>query len=441
MKRTASLILSVLLLLSFSYTTFAYVNEGWDWHLVDGQPKRTIHYCAGNALRYVEKGRTVDVQALTSGLSPSFATWLTEAVNNINEANTGWTFTPSALTFPPCQVLIAMADFSEDNHNGGVSTPVDTNGDGKADLVRIVIDESLENTLENLPEDQDTQDGNRDGWSTVSTDTKTRDPVGVLMHELTHALRLDHHPDSKHSDTTDNDISDPRPIGDHNTTLSEEDLKEMRDSAGTVEKVGQLEIQEDTQNVSYANVNIEIPENAFEFYPAYIDLNIYDGVAIPDPLAINYHNDWDAFTHILGSGTINLRTDQPLLKPLKVSIPYTDDELKGGDTMYVGDLHGYIPVPIDESTMRAFSYQLRSFGVESEDPSHWVVVENSQVDTENNKVTFETNETGVFGISGMEGSSSVSIFNVDDNNMFAAVIVTFVGATALLFILKKRRNK
>ncbi len=410
----------------------AFVNEGWDWHLVDGQPKRTLHYCAGNAVRYTEQGRSVDVTAVSQGLPPSWAGWLTEAVDNLNKANTGWTLVPSNLTFPPCQVLIALADISEDTHGGGVATPVDTGGDGKADIVRIVIDESLENTSENVGDGVDTADGNHDGWSTIAGEG-TRNPIGTLMHELTHAMRLDHHPDSKHSDKSDADISDPRQPGDHDTNLSDEDLNELRQSAGTEEKVGMFETQGESQSFNFLGVNIFVEEGAFAFYPGFLDINVYDGVAIPDPLAVP-----DGFTHILGSGTIYLRTSADLQKPVKVSIPYTDEELKGGDNMFVGDLHGYLPPPIDENSMRAFRYIQRPFGVESEVVSHWELVENSQVDTENNQVTFETSETGIFGISGFEGEKKVSTTAKSQKILMVVVIVIAGGLIIKRFILRKR---
>lgn len=415
----------------------AFVNEGWDWHLVNGEPKRTLHYCAGRAVRIKQEGRSVDVQAFAPGLPPNWAVWLTEAVNNLNNANTGWRLVPSNATFPPCQVLILLGDISETTHGGGVSTPRDTNGDGKADLNRIVIDQNLEETLKNVGENQDSQDGDRDGWSTIAGEP-TRNPIGALMHELTHAMRLDHHPDSSHSDTSDNDISDPRKPGDHDISLSEEDINELRQSAGTQESVGQFELQEGEQEIEYANVMFRIPEGAFEFYPAFLDVNVYDGVAIPDPLAINYDGDM-TFTHILGSGTIYFRTFPQLLKPITISIPYTDEELEGGPGMYIGDLHNYIPPALEESTMHAFQYHQRPFFVETEEVNEWAPVENSQVDTKNNRVTFETQETGIFGIAAVAATEKTSPLGTENKTVFVIVVVILAGS-AYYFIRRAKKK-
>lgn len=406
----------------------AFVREGWDWHLVNGNPKRTIHYCAGVAVDFEDDGETVDVKKVSQGLPLSWAGWLSEAVDAINNANTGWTLIPSKLSFPPCQILISLADIGEANYGGGVSTPVDLNGDGNIDLTRVTIDKNLEGVLENLPEGQDTTDGTRDGWSTANGEA-TRDPMGVLMHELLHALRLDHHPDSKQNDASDSDISDPRKPGDHSVSLSDEDLNELRLSSGQEVKVGLFEVEEGDQKIEYAGVTIEIPSGAYAYYPGFLDINIYDGVLIPDPLILP-----DDYAHVFGSGTVYIRTDQPLQKPIKVSIPYTNEELKGGQGMYVGDLHEYVPPTIDEKTMTAFKYVMRPFGVETEETNHWEQIKNASVDIKNNSVTFETTETGIFGIAGMEGEAPAASKNKN------LLIVGLLVITAAIY-LKKRKPK
>ena len=420
----ALLILSLILL---TKPAGAFVREAWDWHSVSGNPKRTIHYCAGVAVDFEDDGETVDVKKVSQGLPLSWAGWLSEAVDTINNANTGWTLIPSRLSFPPCQILISLADISEANYGGGVSTPVDLDGDGNIDLTRVTIDKNLEGVLENLPESQDTTDGSRDGWSTTNGEA-TRNPMGVLMHELLHALRLDHHADSKQNDASDNDISDPRQPGDHKVSLSDEDLNELRLSSGQEIKVGLFEVEEGGQKIEYGGVTIEIPSGAYAFYPGFLDVNIYDGVLIPDPLILP-----DEYAHVFGSGTVYIRTDQPLQKPIKVYIPYTDEELKGGQGMYVGDLHEYVPPAIDEKTMAAFKYVMRPFGVETEETNHWELVGNSQVDSKNNSVVFETSETGIFGISGFALAEQPSA--AKDNRLIFVVVA--VGIIAIAIYLTK----
>ncbi len=398
-----SYILSTLVLFSLIFSAVpsasAYVNTGWDWHLVNGEPKRTLHYCAGVAQRVQTSGRSVDVQAFTRGVPPAWATWLTEAAENLNNANTGWRLEPSGATFPPCQVLILLADISEEIHGGGVATPQDNNGDGMADLVRIIIDSNLEDTTENLPEDQDTNDGSRDGWNREGD--ATMDPVGVLMHELTHAMRLDHHPDSKHSDTDDGDISDPRKPGQHETTLSEEDLQEMRDAYGSQEEQTRTQVGQNDQTIEHEGVGFAIAEGTFDSPFAFLDFNIYEGVAIPAPLAVP-----EGYSHVIGSGTIYWRTTMPPAQPVTISIPYSDEELAGGDGMYFGDLHGFVPPALKEDSLTVMKYIQRPFGVESDFVSHWERVEGAEVDTGRNVVTFQTQETGIYGIAGMADENS-----------------------------------
>jgi len=435
---TATFLLGLFIIFASASSVWALVNTGWDWHLVDGQPKRTLHYCAGTAVRFSEANNTIDVQNFTPGLPPSFAIWLTEAVEKLNKANTGWKLVPSNATFPPCQILITIADITESRFGGGHATPSDTNGDGKADITKITIDQNLEDTLKNLPEGQDTADKTRDGWSTQGGEA-TRDPVGVFMHELTHAMRLRHHTDSNHSDTRDSDVSDPRQVGDHNTTLSAEDLKELREAAGSQEQLGSFQVPADGKNISFQGVDISVPMYAFGMIGGFLDLNIYDDAVIPDPLAVP-----DPYQHVIGSGTVYIRTSSPLEKPVTVKIPYTKEELAGGDSMIIGDLHGYIPTAMREKSLRVFKYVARPFGVKSEIEPHWELVENSKVDTSKKQVVFETKETGIFGISGKKepkSATETASASLDQNTIIITGVIVLVILAAGGFIFYRKRKK
>ena len=425
-------ILSAVVLISLIFSSVhvasAYVNTGWDWHLVNNAPKRTLHYCAGVAQRVTQSGRSVDVQSFTSGVPTEWAVWLTEAAENLNSANTGWRLEPSEATFPPCQVLIILADISESVHGGGVATPQDTNGDGMADLTRIIIDSHLEDTTANLPEDQDAGEG-RDGWNREGN--ATMDPVSVMMHELTHAMRLDHHPDSNHSDTGDADISDPRKPGQHGTTLSEEDLQELRDSYGTQEEQKRTQVSPEPVSFEYNGVQFAIAEDTFTSPFAFLDVNIYEGVAIPDPLAVP-----EGHSHVIGSGTIYWRTTMPPAKPVTISIPYSDEELEGGDGIYFGDLHNFVPPALEEDSLTILKYIQRPFGVESDFASHWEKVEGATVDTEKNLVTFQTQETGIYGISGIakeDGENTASA----TRNMY--IIFGLLALVAAGWVLARKK--
>lgn len=369
----------------------ANFNAYWDWHLVDGQPKRTLHYCAAVAVKFKETGRNLDIEKAQSGIPDNWAVWITEAVNKWNEANTGWTFEPSELSFPPCQVLIVLADISESTFGGGLATPRDIDGDGKADMTRIAIDTNLEETKANLPAGEDQADGNYDGWSAEGGES-TRDPVGTIMHELSHAIRLDHHADSKQSDTSDPDISDPRKPGDHATDLSEADIAQARDSSGQAGKSGKFQACTRKNKFDFNNVSVSFDANTFGNINPF-EIFSLSGVMIPHPLAVP-----EGFSHIIDNTGFYFNTGAQAQKPLTFSIVYNEKDILGGNGKYIGDFDELIPPALDENTIEVLKFIDEPFGVDQEGMPHWEEA-GTEVDAENNVVIFSTKEPGIYALS------------------------------------------
>ena len=168
-----------------------------------------------------------------------------------------------------------------------------------------------------------------------------------------------------------------------------------------------------------------------------LDINVYDDAVIPDPRAVP-----EGYLHIIGSGTVDIRTSAPLEKPITVKIPYTKEELEGGDGLIIGDLHEYVPPPLDEPSLRIFKHIARPFGVVSEIQPHWELVENSKVDSATDKVTFETKETGIFGISGMEGKyKALSTQGFSSEQKFTVAVLAVLAVTAVGGVVVYRKRK
>lgn len=145
----------------------------------------------------------------------------------------------------------------------------------------------------------------------------------------------------------------------------------------------------------------------------------------------------------LPGGTIYWRTNQPPQKPVRISIPYTEEELRGGDGVYYGDLHNFVPPAVDENTLAVFRYVPRPFGTESETPSRWEKVEGATLDSKNNLVTFETTETGIFGIAGMalpEEARGDTGQLLGGPNGQRILLVTLVVVGGVLLIIRLRRK-
>lgn len=370
----------------------ANVNESWDWHLVNGQKKRTLHYCAGTATRYTSTDRSLEIEAVEHGLPASWALWLTEAVENWNNSGSGWQFVPSeGLAIPPCQVMIIIADFNETITGGGMNQIMDTDGDGKMDLSTIVMDENLEDTLGNLPDGQDRADGKRDGWSTEGSEM-TRDPVGVLKHELGHSLRLAHHADARQSAATDPDITDPRKPGDHKTDLSDADKQQAKDAFGQAVSLGNFTPCILRNHFNYNGIDVTFDAGSFADMNS-MTISPLTGIAVPNPLQVP-----DGYSHVMNPATFFISTALPPLKPITIQVPYSDDELRGGEGKWIGDYHGLIPPALDQDTIVLLKYVPEPFGQELEGMSHWEILDGAVLDTENNTVTFQTMEMGIFGL-------------------------------------------
>lgn len=332
----------------------ATVDSSFDWHLVGGQPKRTLHYC-------FEPG------SVPSTPPSPWIGWVREAAQNWNNAGTGWTFEEQASY--PCQVNIRLADISESTTGGAMTSGFHQ---GRVNSLTITFDSNLENSA---------------GWRHPGTPGDNyRDPVGVAKHELSHALRIDHNPDYDPSAATDPDIADPRKAGDHNTTLSEHDRQEARDAATSTIAMLQEPVGPQGGLLAYAGHRLQLPPGAVQDFAA-VGIRPLSLKDIPAPLAVPSLRGQEGVI----VSAVDVYSQATLFsQPITVTLSYDDSRLSGG--FIVGELHEYVVPPIDESRLGVYYF--------SEEGGNWQPLAPVAVDVESNTVAFRTTSPRLFGIGG-----------------------------------------
>jgi hypothetical protein len=163
---------------------YANVNDTWEWK--DSKRNLTVSFDA----------------SVTAEWKP----WITEAIKNWNDANTGWTLT-EASSGGDVTIKLGEWDSSEGSGNG----PAKTTWNDKVKGITTGRTISFDKTPEVA----------KGGWSRTGNDAY--DPAHVAKHELGHCLRLTHSSGST-------DQMNVYPPGHHDTTVSAEDKQEAKDS-------------------------------------------------------------------------------------------------------------------------------------------------------------------------------------------------------------------
>lgn len=196
----------------------AHVIEQWDWHLVEGEKKRHLHWC------FIIETEMVTRDAFPEDEAEKWKGWARKAfanwVKDKKKKPTGWEFEEVDFWDRKCQIQIRWSTTPRGDY-GRASIPDWEEGEHRADKVQIYI-HGVD------------AEGDSRNFGTKGDDTL--DPVRLLKHEIGHAIRLD---DTKNK----NDImssgveTEAGEIGNHDTNLSDEDYKEARESAAGELKV------------------------------------------------------------------------------------------------------------------------------------------------------------------------------------------------------------
>lgn len=220
-------VLSLLMLAALPSSGLAHVVENWDWHLLkDGKKKRHIHWCV------IAKLTPAMRDAFPRDQAAKWEKWAKEAFDNWTKDSkgkaTGWSFEKVGALDSKCQIQIRWSTTPRSDF-GRATIPTGAKGDQRAEKVQIYV--------HSVGADKKPRKFGRKGADTL-------DPVRLLKHEVGHAIRLD---DTKNpKDMMSSGVeSEDKEKGNHNTSLSEEDYKEARESAAGELKVALLDVEKD----------------------------------------------------------------------------------------------------------------------------------------------------------------------------------------------------
>lgn len=381
MKFLAFLALGALILPTFTY---ANVKPEFEWSLESNRPDRSLRVCFHRSLDSEWQG------------------WVQEAVDkwNAETDDTGWRFEVVPFVKDSCQVFILLSDISESENAGARFDPLDVMAgqdeqpDGYVNGVVLTLDSNLEETKKWMGIDEDISDTTRDGWSIVDGEG-TRDPIDVVMHELGHAMRLDHH-DDYDAQNPDGDISDPKQPGEHYHDLSDADIRQAKDAniegfdiaKGTIATMGEEALQ-------LGRATLDIPKYAFGYWYYDYEISLLEAKDfIPVPLNVP-----NGYSHVFDA--VGFFTSSPLQDAISMTLPYQESDLEAGKTP-LDTAEGFFPPGLQESTIAVVRFEKNVWDLTpievNENPSTWSIVPDAVVDTEKNTVTFTVDEAGYYGL-------------------------------------------
>lgn len=379
MKTKYYLILIMALMIT-SYPAMAHFDNSWDWHNVTvngtSQYKTTVHYCFDPSVNDTWKG------------------WIGTAINNWNNAGTGWTFVEG----PPCQLTIKVEDIKIQSGGAYVSGFGSTDANGRISNLTMVFDSNVTDQLwGGTPPD---------GWGTSGNNSL--DPVVVAGHELGHAIRMRH----SGAGVDTGDLEDPVTPGNHNGNASASDESEAHN--GTVTRGARIRrgnFNESGGDIKFDKTAIILREGSL-YMPAEIFIRPLSHMSTPDP--VNVAAGTDAIiiaTHI--------RSDPPLEGleiPATFTISYDADDLAGA--YFVGDMQITPLGAVDESSIKAFSYNQQT--------EQWETIADAVLDTAAKTVTFDATHIGFFGI-----GASVLDIESSDSLVIAGIVVELTHSEAI----------
>jgi hypothetical protein len=367
----------------------AHVVENWDWHLVEKQKKRKIHWCL-----VVNPPAAGDAFA-AGAEADQWKAWAKAAFQKWTDAATGWSFEEVGVLDSRCQIQIRKSTSPEKSFGRAV-VPSGDEGNQRAKTINLYI-----HFVD--------AEGNTREWG-VEGDDKL-DPIRLLAHEIGHCLRL--------NDTSDKgDImasgveTEAEERGNHTTDLSEQDKQEARDSATADLRSSQFFVEPQGGEFVSDGVYVTAPPEAFPKTTP-VSVTLRRKVFFPSPQAL----EGEPAGRAVMLYAFAIEFESPPQRPLAARIEVPAEILSGER---VDSVLPRLPGAVDPETLGAFRY----------DPQQevWARIAAGP--------QFEISGPGVYGVGGIVSdekpprSSSQSLW----------AIVLAAGALALFVLILWRRK-
>lgn len=339
-------------------SALAGIDPSRDWQIVDDEPLRELSVCFHRSLSNDWRG------------------WAEEAIDEINQADTGWVFDVVPFTKDRCEVFLIPRDIPERETNGveleilDVLSGQDELLDGRANGAILTVDTLLDETTEWIAESDDASDTFFDGWSTEEN-APTRDPIDALIGQFMRLARVDQSRNYD-GDEPDDDLADPKLPGEHYGTLSDSDISRLKESA-------EAELERDSLSVNYKGIEegelgpltVDIPSYTFGFYYGNVELS-YQEITEYAPAKQAVPEDYNTLDSAFG-----IFSDQPLYEPIEVTVPAEE-----GQALVYFQKRSWDLTPVDIGP----------------NPSTWELVSGAEFDEDKGVFTFSIEEPGYFGL-------------------------------------------
>lgn len=327
--------------------------------------------------------------------------WINESISILNDQTgvTGLNFEIVPFSTDRCQIFLISRDIDEYQYAGSTVVPFDTvkqtdNAfDGEVNAAVVTLDSYLEKTIEWIANEEDVDDQFHDGWSTNKREG-TLDPVDVTIHAIGRALGTLTN-DSYKIDQSSQNLFDPRKNGEHIHVLSEQDVEDFIAIRTHVDARTVHTLDVNGETIEDGAISLDIPRYAFGFAYRDYEVTVLDDMQLP-PISMEVPSDFAPVFYAFGVYTEeNLRLDVP------VEVAYEDDDLQAGDVP-VWDANGVYAPALDESSIQVVRFEKDTWDLTplhiTNNPSAWRIVSGSEVDGEENLVSFSIDEPGIYGL-------------------------------------------